>query len=132
MNGEPMSRLLTTRRVAAVCATVLACLAIPAAASAGSADLAAHVTLFPSNALTVHDFFQITGRRVNLPMPDCTTHPTDCNTVAQLNQLDGFDIDPRLALTFDAPVDPADVAARTTVTRVGFGHPAPIGVDRVV
>src|SRR5215475_2642228 len=102
MNGAPMSRTLTTRRLAAVCATVLVSLAIPSAASAGPVTPAGaghHVTLFPSNALTVRDFTQLTGRRVNLPMPDCPTNPTDCNTVTELNQLDGFDIDPRISLT---------------------------------
>src|SRR5215472_6749355 len=101
MNGASMSRTFTTRRLAAVCATVLVSLAIPSAASAGPAgaadpDQAPHVALFPSNALTVRDFTQLTGRRMHLPMPDCATNPTDCNTVAELNQLDGFDIDPRI------------------------------------
>ena len=129
-----MSRTFTTRRLAAVCATVLVSLAIPSAASAGPvtpAGAGPHVTLFPSNALTVRDFTQLTGRRVNLPMPDCTTNPTDCNTVTELNQLDGFDIDPRISLTFDGPVDPVAVAAHVTVGRLG-GLPWSTGVDRIV
>lgn len=92
------------------------------------------VVLFPNNALTVRDPRQLTGLRVALPMPDCTVSPTDCSTIAQLNQLDGFDIDPRISLRFDHAVDPLAVAAATTVTRLdGFGRAAaPIGVDRVV
>jgi hypothetical protein len=123
-----MSRLWTPRRAVAVLGTAVLCLmaiAVPAdAANAGS-----HVTLFPSDRLTVHDSGQITGRRVALPMPDCATHPTDCNTVKLLNQLDGFDIDPQLALAFDQAVDATAVAAATTV-RSGGG--TAIGVDRVV
>jgi hypothetical protein len=121
-----MIRPLTTRRVAALSATALFTLALAASAhSSGST-----VSLFPTDTLTVHDGSQLTGRRVNLPMPDCTTHPTDCNTVRLLDQLDGFDIDPRLALTFSADVDAAAVAAATTVTPTEGG--ASMGVDRVV
>lgn len=134
-----MSRLLTRRHhLAVMCAAVVCVAAIAAPTSASASGSArggpAHtkVTLFPSDTLTVRDHSQITGRRVALPMPDCTAAPTDCNTVAELNQLDGFDIDPQLALTFSAPVDATAVAAATTLTRLGFGHHAPIGVERVV
>ncbi|HEY7175539.1 MAG TPA: Ig-like domain-containing protein, partial [Micromonosporaceae bacterium] len=132
-----MSRLLTTRPRLALCAAAVIALAValPAAASATSPNNAgAHtrVTLFPSNSLTVGDGRQLTGRRVALPLPDCTTHLTDCNTIRELNTLDGFDIDPQLALTFTSPVDATAVAARTTLSRVGDGSSASIGVDRVV
>ena len=30
---------------------------------------------FPSDQFTVADASHITGRRVNLPLPDCATHP---------------------------------------------------------
>ncbi|HEU0240101.1 MAG TPA: hypothetical protein VFR11_12625 [Micromonosporaceae bacterium] len=133
-----MSRLLTTRRRVALCgaAVIAIAIAVPTAASATGPDHSgpshARVSLFPSNSLTVHDSRQLTGRRVALPLPDCTTHPTDCNTVRQLNTLDGFDIDPQLALAFSQPVDATAVASRTTVSRVGHGPSSPIGVDRVV
>ncbi|HEY1486302.1 MAG TPA: Ig-like domain-containing protein, partial [Micromonosporaceae bacterium] len=128
-----MSPLLTSRRrVVALFAVVtcVAAVAVPQAASA-SADHS-KVTLFPSNALTVRDPFQVTGRRVALPLPNCTTNPTDCNTDRQLNKLDGFDIDPRIAMTFAHAVDAATVAADTTLTQLGVHHAQPIGVDRVV
>ncbi|HEY2792905.1 MAG TPA: Ig-like domain-containing protein [Micromonosporaceae bacterium] len=125
-----MGRRFTTRHLAAVSAIVLVgALGTPAAAGAHPA---AHVTLFPSNSLTVPDWTQLTGRRVALPAPDCTTQPSECAAVKQLNQLDGFDIDPRIALTFDTPVDATAVAAATTVTPLTGGHPASMGVDRVV
>ncbi len=125
-----MIRLLTTRRTAVICATALVgfAIAIPTAASAHPSRPT--VTLFPTNALTVHDGSQLTGRRVALPLPDCTTNPTDCNSVRLLDQLDGFDIDPQLSLTFSQDVDPAVVAAATTVTRTAGG--VSMGVDRVV
>jgi hypothetical protein len=90
------------------------------------------ISLFPSDALTVRDAAQLTGRRVALPLPDCAKSPTDCDTVRQLNQLDGFDIDPRIAIGFGSPVDPVSVAAGTTVTPRDDRHAKPTGVDRVV
>ena len=43
--------------------------------------------------------------RINLPMPDCTTAPSDCQEVQLINQLDGFQTAPRFTVTFSAPVD---------------------------
>jgi hypothetical protein len=133
-----MSRLLTThpRLALAAIGIAVAAIAVPTAASASGPDQRggspAKVSLFPSDTLTVRDHTQLTGRRVALPLPDCTTHPTDCNTIRQLNTLDGFDIDPQLSLTFAQAVDATAVAAHTTITAVGDGHATPIGVDRVV
>jgi len=119
------------RSIRAVSATVLAAvLALVPAGPVTAAPTATAVSLFPSDNLTVADPAQLTGRRIALPTPDCATRPTDCNTVALLNELDGFDLDPRLALRFDAPVDAARVAARTTIRAVGSGWST--GVDRVV
>ncbi len=131
-----MSRLWTTRHLVAMVGTAALCLTavgVPTAASAQSHGSAqSRVTLFPSDTFTVRDHTQLTGRRVALPLPDCASHVTDCNTIRALNQLDGFDIDPRIALTFASAVDASAIAAATTVTRVGLGHPTPIAVDRVV
>src|SRR5262249_3864234 len=49
---------------------------------------------FPSNWFTVPDRTQNTGKRVNLPLPDCQTHPSDCEDVSVLNTLDGFNMQP--------------------------------------
>lgn len=100
------------------------------AAPADAPTRAAVVSLFPSDRLTVPDAEQRTGRRVALALPDCAIHATDCNTVALLNQLDGFDLDPRLALRFDGPVDAASVAAQVTIRALHGGWST--GVDRVV
>ena len=95
------------------------------ATSAPPIQRARLVALFPSDRQTVRDASQLTGRRVALPLPNCTRRPTDCNTVRLLDQLDGFDIDPRLALTFDRAVDPAAVAAAMSITATQTAVAAP-------
>jgi len=125
-------RLLTRTAVLLASATVTVGL-VPAATAAPralDAPSSRVVSAFPSDASTVPDPAQLTGRRVNLPLPDCGVRPTDCNTVRLLNQLDGFDLDPRLAVTFDRAVNPAVVAAGMRVTPVGGSSGT--GVDRVV
>ena len=69
---------------------------------------------FPSDAFTVADANQNTSRRVNLPMPaDCTVDASDCEDVAVLNQLDGFNLQARIAVPFDGDIDPASVTTST-------------------
>jgi Bacterial virulence factor lipase N-terminal len=69
---------------------------------------------FPSDAFTVADANQNTGRRVNLPTPqDCATHPSDCEDVAVLNQLDGFNMQARISVPFDGDIDPATVTSKS-------------------
>ena len=46
-------------------------------------------SLFPSDALTVRDAGQITGKRLNLPFPDCQLRRSDCEDLRLLNRLDG-------------------------------------------
>jgi hypothetical protein len=58
--------------------------------------------LFPTNRLTVRDDSQLTGRRINLPLPDCSQEPALCDEHRLLNQLDGFDLDPRLVVQLTA------------------------------
>ena len=71
---------------------------------------------FPTNLYTVHDASQITGLRVDLPKPDCTTHPSACADVAVLDTLDGFNIQPRISIPFSGPID---LAVRGLVLEVG-------------
>ncbi len=68
---------------------------------------------FPSDRFTVGDPRQDTGLRVNLPTPNCTTNPSDCADVALLNQLDGFNLQPRISIPFDGAIDPATVSSKT-------------------
>ncbi len=102
----------------------------PAGSSTGTARVLAS---FPDDRLTVPDRTQLTGRRIALPQVDCARQVTTCDVVRQLNQLDGFDLDPRISITFSRPVDAAAVAAATTVEKVrGPGPGLRTGVDRVV
>ena len=68
---------------------------------------------FPSNRFTEFDPSNLTGRRVNLPLPDCSTHPDDCEDIATINTLDGFNLQPRIAIPFDGPIDAATVTSET-------------------
>jgi hypothetical protein len=107
----------------------LSATATPALANPSKADA---LSVFPSDSLTVRDPAQLTGRRVNLPTPDCEPggNAVRCGLARQLNQLDGFDLDPRLAIRFSAAVDPAQAAAQITVQEARGGWRT--GVDRVV
>jgi len=56
---------------------------------------------FPSDRFTVADSSQFTGRRVNLPMPgDCAVNVSECEDRTVLNQLDGFNMQPRISIPF--------------------------------
>ena len=125
------------RRIAPV--TLAAVLTAAALAAGGLAAPAATATgatvesLFPSDALTVPDAAQLTGRRISIPTTGCTT-VTVCGLAAGLNQLDGFDLDPRIALRFSGPVSVAAVIAATTVRPVSDSadDAAALTLERVV
>lgn len=68
---------------------------------------------FPSDRFTVPDDQQRTGQRVNLPSPNCGARPSDCQDIALLNQLDGFNTQPRLSIPFDGAIDPSTVTSDT-------------------
>jgi hypothetical protein len=75
---------------------------------------------FPSDRFTTPDPDQNTGLRVDLPLPDCASFPSDCEDLRVLNQLDGFNMQPRLSIPFDGPIDPATVTSET-VFLIGLG-----------
>ncbi len=77
---------------------------------------------FPSDRLTVRDSSQATHLRVNLPMPNCATNPSDCADVAVLNTLDGFNVQPRISIPFSGPIDPASVKPGTIFLIGPRGH----------
>lgn len=60
---------------------------------------------YPTDVLTVDDASQKTGRRVNLPLVDCKAEPSTCEEITLLNQLDGFNVNPRMLVRFSAPVN---------------------------
>jgi len=66
---------------------------------------------FPSDLYTVADASNRTGRRVNLPLPNCTTNPSDCDDLGVINTLDGFNLLPRISIPFDGPIDPSTVSS---------------------
>ena len=68
---------------------------------------------FPSDRFTEFDATNLTRRRVNLPMPDYSTHPDDCEDIAIINTLDGFNLQPRIAIPFDGPIDADTVTSET-------------------
>jgi len=128
--GAPSRRTAPLALLAVAALALPALAAVPASATPTAAAATRAVSVFPTDALTVADTTQLTGRRIDLPLPDCDERRTDCHTVRLLEQLDGFDLDPRLALRFDQAVDPYAVAANTRVRRAAGGFTT--GVDRVV
>jgi hypothetical protein len=68
---------------------------------------------FPSDRFTIADLSQNTGRRVNLPLPDCAVRQSDCEDLAVINTLDGFHIEPRLSIPFDGPINLTTVSSET-------------------
>ena len=68
---------------------------------------------FASDRFTVRDRSQNTGRRVSLPLPDPATHLSDYQDTQVLNTLDGFNLQPRLSIPFDAPIDLSTVNSDT-------------------
>src|SRR5262249_20079167 len=75
---------------------------------------------FPSDHFTTADATQNTGRRVNLPKPDCGTRPSDCDDLDVINALDGFNVQPRLSIPFDGAIDVASVSSQTVfIVRLG-------------
>jgi len=94
---------------------------------------------FPTDRFTLTDSAQNTGRRVNLPTPNCAVSPSNCGDVALLNQLDGFNIQPRISIPFDGAIDPSTVNNNTvfliriadTSTPTTF-NPQIVGINQVV
>jgi len=91
----------------ALCLIILA--AIPSLALAATHPLfnlqSTTQSPFPSDQFAVLDSEQLTGLRVNLPLPNCGTNPSDCADITLLNQLDGFNLQPRLSIPFDGAID---------------------------
>jgi Bacterial Ig-like domain len=84
---------------------------------------------FPTNLHTVRDHTQATGLRVNLPKPDCAVRPSDCAEIDVLNQLDGFNIQPRISIPFSGPIDVSTVSS-STVFLIGPG--GRVGINQIV
>ena len=90
---------------------MVALLGTPALSLAG-VRVSCERALFPSDRFTVRDLTQNTGRRVSLPKPSCTERPSDCADIDVINTLDGFNVQPRLSIAFDGPIDASTVDRR--------------------
>jgi hypothetical protein len=70
--------------------------------------------VFPNDRFTVADSRQVTGRRVALPVPACNqANYSICDGIRLLNQLDGFDIHPRIYIPFSGAIDIKTVTGHT-------------------
>ena len=98
---------------------------------------------FPSDRSTVLDDAQNTGRRVSLPPPSatCAVSISECEDRAVINELDGFNLQPRLSIPFSGPIEPSTVTS-DTVFLMSLGSTVPgqdfmprgakVGIDQVV
>lgn len=128
----------------AVLVSLSVILLVPATALAGDVHPLFNVSSttqspFPSDFFTVLDRHQNTHLRVSLPFPNCTTNPSDCLDIALLNQLDGFNTQPRLSIPFDGAIDPNSFNSNTVfLVRLGSlfdpddGPHTVIGINQVV
>jgi hypothetical protein len=66
---------------------------------------------FPTNWFTVPDRSNLTNRRVHLPLPDCKVSVSDCEDQNVINELDGFNLQPRLSIPFDGSIDVHSVSS---------------------
>jgi fermentation-respiration switch protein FrsA (DUF1100 family) len=94
---------------------------------------------FPSDIFTVVDAAQASGRRVNLPYPDCAARPSDCDDIDTINTLDGFGLNPRISIPFDGAIDPTTVSddnvfviSRSSTLPGGEPGGEVIGINQVI
>ena len=96
---------------------------------------------FPTDIFTVADHTHNTGRRVNLPYPDCTICVSDCEDLDVINELDGFNLQPRLSVPFSGPID-VNTATSETIFLISLGSTLPgqgymprgtvVGINQIV
>jgi hypothetical protein len=86
---------------------------------------------FPANWHTVNDASNLTGIRVNLPVPECTTRPSDCDDVAVLNSLDGFNLQPRVSIPFDGTID-VDTATSSNLFLLDIDREEIVEINQLV
>jgi hypothetical protein len=95
---------------------------------------------FPSDGFTARDDTQNTGLRVSLPEPD-PAYVSDSEDVDVINELDGFNLQPRLSIPFSGAINPYTVTSETVfLVRLGSTLPDDdrtswgtlVGIDQVV
>lgn len=113
---------MSVRLRLAVVVVALVAAVLPAVPAASEAAQPSGKVLFPSNSLTVRDSRQLTGRRLNFPLPNCKRAPSLCNELRLLNRLDGFDLDPRVVVQLKGRPDFSQLRlANFYIERVGGG-----------
>jgi len=120
-----MSRtLLVTAAILASLLPVTVSAAAPVQVLSGSTP---DTRLMPSNVYTVFDATQLTGLRVNMPVPTCdSTNPSVCDDLTLLNLQDGFDLRPRVTVPFSGPIDVSTVNASSLYVTGPNGFRTPI------
>ena len=66
---------------------------------------------FPSDIFTVKDVKNITGRRLNYPLPNCRARPSDCDDLEVVNTFDGWGLEQQVSIPFTGNVDPETVSS---------------------
>ena len=71
--------------------------------------------VFPNDRFTVPDTREVTGRRVDMPLPaHCTSaNSSICASTRLINNLDGFDIQPRVYVPFSGAINVRTVTSQT-------------------
>jgi Bacterial Ig-like domain len=91
---------------------------------------------FPSDYFTVADNENNTGRRLNLPYPDCTVYDSDCQDLEVVNTLDGFGLQTRISIPFDGPIDLATINSHTVflirLPATAGGSSSASGINQIV
>jgi hypothetical protein len=88
---------------------------------------------FPADWFTVPDRAQRTGVHVSDRLGRCASGRSVCDDLHLLAELDGFDLDPRLAIRFTGAIDVASVSTRSVfLVRLAAGPPEITGLERLV
>nr|MDQ6919460.1 Ig-like domain-containing protein [Candidatus Dormibacteraeota bacterium] len=83
--------------------------------------------VMPSNTFTTTDSRQLTGLRVNLPVPTCdSSNVSICDDLNLLNLQDGFDLRPRVTIPFSGPIDVSSVSGANLYVDGPNGFRTPI------
>ena len=86
---------------------------------------------FPSDRFTEPDATQLTGLSIDLPKPNCAVFPSDCEDIDVLNELDGFNVQPRISIPFTGAIDPAS-ATSSNIFFVRLSDGDVTGINQVV
>jgi hypothetical protein len=145
-----MTRVLRGLAVIAVLASVLWNAAPADASQAGVGSPTVHALFalsqpsdgpFPANWYTVSDMSNLTGVRVNLPLPegvppsDCAKpdadRPSVCDDLKVLNSLDGFNLQPQVSIPFDGAIN-LGTANSDSLFLVDIGVGRKVGINQRV